>query len=674
MRGDEAGGYSSWLKAAVRDLQRHRGSSAIIPGCFASPAVHALSHAMNAALGNIGSTVVYTDPIEAGPLKHIKSLLELVDDMRRGVVDLLIIIDSNPVYDAPADIGFAKEIKKAAYSVYMGMHGNETAALCRWLVPATHYLESWGDVRAFDGTASIIQPLIAPVYGGISPHSLIAILQGAGNAPAMEIVKSYWRKQINSPDFEKFWEEALKSGILPNTQAPGRSPALKSNWAADWKPVRKGEGVEIVFRPDPAIYDGRFSNNGYLQDLPKPISKLTWDNAAFVSPRTARHLGYNPEELTKTHSLGFESPIVRLKLHGRKVEAPLSILPGHPDATVSVSLGYGRSRAGNIGTGHGFDAYKLRASTALWQDDGLEIEKTEQKMMLAVNQHTWLMHERQADIYRLASWETIQKDPENIKRAGPRAPHKNETLYRTEFNYRNGYQWGLTVDLSKCTGCHACVSACDIENNVPFLNKVETSKGRWMHWLRIDRYYSGEGNNAKILFQPMLCMQCELAPCEYVCPVQATNHSAEGINQMVYNRCVGTKFCSNNCPWKVRRFNFYQYSNYESPSFAPLYNPDVTVRGRGVMEKCNYCIQRIQQIRIVAEMQQRKIEDGEIVMACQAACPTQVFVFGDLNDPDSALSRSAASPVNYATLAELNTRPRTTYLAKIFNPNPEIKG
>ncbi len=652
---------ASWISALLRDLQRHRGSSIVLAGDQQPPIVHALAHAMNYALDNAGATVVYTDPIEANPVDQTESLRELVRDMAAGRVEMLVIIGGNPVFTAPADLNFAEHLSKVWSRIHLSLYEDETAALCHWHIPETHDLEAWSDARAYDGTVSIIQPLIAPLYDGKSAHELLAALTGEPNRTSYEIVRGYWKNQKPSEDFEHFWERVLHDGLIAETGSTPKRVSLKMELKAQRAlnpepPPSAAPGLEIIFRPDPTIWDGRFANNGWLQELPKPLTKLTWDNAALISPATAERLGLTNEDL------------VELRYRGRAVRAPIWIMPGHADDCVTAHLGYGRTRAGRVGTGAGFNAYAIRTSEAPWSDAGLEIRKIGARYSLARTEHHHSMEGR--NLVRVGTIAQFRDDPDFVHRKA-REPSLLPSLYPG--HTYDGYAWGMAIDLSACIGCNACVIACQAENNIPVVGKTEVARGREMHWLRIDRYYTGSMDNPQTYHQPVLCMHCENAPCEVVCPVGATTHSDEGLNEMVYNRCVGTRYCSNNCPYKVRRFNFLQYADYDTPSLKLGRNPNVTVRSRGVMEKCTYCVQRINAARIKAEEENRQIRDGEVVTACQGACPTAAIVFGDINDPNSRVAKRKAEALNYGLLTELNTRPRTTYLARLRNPNPEIE-
>jgi molybdopterin-containing oxidoreductase family iron-sulfur binding subunit len=647
--------YAKWIAAVAKDLQAHRGRSAVIPGEQQSPAVHALAHAMNHALGNVGQTVVYTAPLDANPVDQVQSLRELVQDMDAGKVDMLAIIGGNPVYSAPADFDFAARLKKVKLRIHLGLYEDETSELCHWHVPEAHFLETWGDARAYDGTVTIQQPLIAPLYGGKSKHEFLAAFSEKPERTAYDIVRGYWTAQKPAADFESWWRKSVHDGLVANSALPPKNVTARAP-GAPLNPAGPAQDLEIIFRPDTNVYDGCFNNNGWLQELPHPLTKLTWDNAALISPATAHRLGLQNED------------IVELKFQGRSVRAGVWMLPGHANDSVTVHLGYGRSRTGRVGQGSGFNAYALRTSNAMWSGSRLELRKTGARTALASTQVHQSMHGR--DIVISGTLAQFQNDPEFVKKK-VEEPSKGFSLY-PGYKYE-GYAWGMAIDQTACIGCNACVVACNAENNIPVVGKDQVLMMREMHWLRIDTYYQGGYDNPETYYQPVLCMQCENAPCELVCPVQATTHSSEGLNDMVYNRCVGTRYCSNNCPYKVRRFNFFLYQDWTTPSLKLARNPDVSVRSRGVMEKCTYCVQRINEAKIDAERQNRRVADGEIQTACQAACPTQAIIFGDINDNNSRVAQMKAEKLNYSLLAELNTQPRTTYLASLRNPNPELE-
>jgi MoCo/4Fe-4S cofactor protein with predicted Tat translocation signal len=655
----------SWLSALARDLMAHRGSGVVMAGESQPPAVHALCHAINEHLGNVGRTVSYTEPVEARSSDQAASLAELAEDMASGKVDLLVILGGNPVFDAPADSGFVEGLRKVALRVRHGLYDDETSAECHWLVPATHPLESWGDARAFDGTVTLQQPLIAPLYEGKSAHELLATLGSRPGRSGYDIVREHWKKRLPGGDFEKRWRRAVHDGFWADTGSPEKKVSVQlSEWAQAPSPAPAVSGLELTFRLDPTIGDGRHANNGWLQELPKPLTKLTWDNALLVGPKTAAELGI---ATPRVESDGSITELVELTFEGRTLTLPAWVLPGQADSTVTVHLGYGRSRAGRVGNGVGVNAYPLRTRKTRWFGAGAQVKRTGRTTRLACTQDHWSMEGRH--LMRSAGLDEYKADPSLFQEQGE-SPSPGDTLYPA-YPYP-GHAWGMAIDLGACVGCNACVVACQAENNIPVVGKDQVARGREMHWIRLDRYFEGDLERPSVHHQPVPCMQCENAPCELVCPVAATSHSDEGLNDMVYNRCVGTRYCSNNCPYKVRRFNFLLYQDWQTPSLKLQRNPDVTVRSRGVMEKCTYCVQRINQARIQAGDEGREIRDGEIRTACQAACPAQAIYFGDQNDPKSVVSQRKAEPRNYGLLAELNTRPRTTYLAAVKNKNPEI--
>jgi molybdopterin-containing oxidoreductase family iron-sulfur binding subunit len=651
---DEARRFAA---AAARDLVAHRGSSLVVAGPTQPPAVHVLAAAMNDALGNTGRTVTYSDPVTFEPANHLESIRELAAAMDAGTVSTLLILGGNPVVTAPADLAFAERLDRVRLRIHAGLYHDETSARCHWHVPETHYLESWSDARAEDGTVSIVQPLIAPLYGSRSAHEVIAAFTDRPERSGHDIVRDYWRRELvglSDADFERVWRKMLHDGVVADSRLPGRTVTLAAAQSFPAPSSPPNESVEINFRPDPTIYDGRFANNGWLQELPKPLTSLTWENAAMVSAATAARFGLASEDT------------IRLEYEGRAIDAPVWIVPGHADDSVTVHMGYGRTRAGRVGNGAGFDAYRLRTAAMPWFGTGLRIARVGTRHPLAVVQRHHSMEGRR--IVRSATLAEYAEHPDFAK-----DHHQGDvpSLY-PPVSYP-GHAWGMAIDLNSCIGCNACIVACQAENNIPVVGKEQVALGREMHWLRVDTYHRGDVANPETWHQPVPCMQCENAPCEVVCPVGATVHSHEGLNDMVYNRCVGTRYCSNNCPYKVRRFNFLLYQDWTTPSLQLQRNPDVSVRSRGVMEKCTYCVQRINEARIDAEREGRPIRDGEIVTACEAVCPAQAIVFGDINDPKSRVARLKADDRNYALLGELNTRPRTTYLGALRNPNPDLE-
>jgi MoCo/4Fe-4S cofactor protein with predicted Tat translocation signal len=683
------------LATAVADLRAAGSRGLVIVGEAQPPVVHALAHAINAALGAVGSTVEYTDPVAVQPADQNAALRELVNDLNADAVEMLIIIDANPVYNAPADLNFAAAMQRARFKAVLSPYEDETAALADWFVPQAHLLESWTDLRAYDGTVTIVQPLILPLYGGRTAHELLTVLNGQIGPIDYDIVRAYWQEAsgLDETEFENFFKGALNNGVVPDTRLPARTVSLAGNLSFTLPaPVA---GVELNLRADPTVYDGRYANNGWLQELPKPTTKLTWDNAALVSPRTAiRLLGLNFDisdlaaEDETTRGLALErlaqanGRMIDINHNGLNLRLPVWVAPGHADETITVHLGYGRSRAGRVGDETGFNAYALRSSAAPWFVEA-QAGATNEYYKLVSTQDHWTLAGR--DILRVGEFTAFRENPKSISEAvyikkygSPESPGYI-SLLPGDGNARLpsfdvGNQWGMSIDLSACIGCNACVIACQAENNIPIVGKDEVAIGREMHWIRIDRYFAGDNlDNPETYVMPMTCMHCDQAPCELVCPVAATVHDHEGINNMIYNRCVGTKYCSNNCPYKVRRFNFLQYSDVDTASLKLMRNPEVTVRNRGVMEKCSFCIQRITDVRIRSKVEgNRPIRDGEILTACQQVCPTQAIIFGDINDEQSQVARLKAEPHDYNVLAELNTRPRTSYLARVRNPNEAL--
>jgi MoCo/4Fe-4S cofactor protein with predicted Tat translocation signal len=726
-----------WIEPLASDLQQHRGASIVIAGNEAPAEVHALAHAMNSALGNIGKTVSYTDPLEVNSVDQRESLRDLVQDIDAGRVELLVILGGNPAYNTPADLKldqsrlFKTELK---LRVHLSSHKDETSELCHWHIPKAHYLESWDDTRSFDGTVTVVQPLIEPLYGAKTAHEVLAVFSEQYDRKAYDIVRDYWQgagaqavrqeadgsgqtpRSTPSPapggvpnapaavstapasaptasqvaEFEAWWRKTLHDGFVPNSALPSKTFAIKAsggdNTNTSGTPVVPADTqhpapgtYEVVFRPDPSIFDGRFANNGWLQELPKPLTKLTWDNAALISVKTAADLGLKNTIGWKGGEVLVDN--ITLQYREQSVTCPTWIMAGQPDGVVTVHLGYGRQRAGRVGNKHGFNAYTIRASDSPWTAVGVKVDKALGQTQLAVTQLHFSMEGR--DIVRTNTLaEHLNKSHGDSSGTANSAEHghekthvpkPDETLYGDEHKYE-GYAWGMAIDANSCVGCNACIVACQSENNIPIVGKEQVVRSREMHWLRVDTYFEGHeaANPEGTHFMPVPCMHCENAPCEPVCPVHATVHSAEGINDMVYNRCVGTRYCSNNCPYKVRRFNFLLYQDWETPTYQLMRNPEVSVRSRGVMEKCTYCVQRIQEAKIGAELENRPVADGEIVTACQAVCPTEAIVFGNINDPNSRVAQMKADQRNYSLLSDLNTRPRTTYLSALRNPNPDI--
>ncbi|HVJ08974.1 MAG TPA: TAT-variant-translocated molybdopterin oxidoreductase [Acidisarcina sp.] len=663
-----------FLQAVAKDLKAHAGSSVVIPGEQQPAAVHLAAIAINQALGNVGKTVVYTETVNPMPAEQNADLRALVADMNAGKVEWLVVLNANPLYDAPADLDFESALNKVGMLAHLGSHLDETGQLAQWHINSTHYLEMWSDARAYDGTVTIIQPMIDPLYGGHSAHDVLQSLLDLPNLSAYEAVRETWRPVLKG-DFELSWRKALHAGFIEDTAFAPKTVSAKPA-AALPAAAAGGDGFEVIFRPDPNLYDGRYSNIGWLQELPKPVTNLSWDNAALVSMDTMGKLKAT------------EADILEIEVKGRKVLAPVLVMPGHPEDSITVYLGYGRRQAGRVGSGAGFDSYAIRTSDAPLIATGARVRNTGKRWELAVTKSHYGDHRSVANggdgsgthsmegnealdrgIIRYATLEEFRANPE-FAHVGREAPAKDDSLF-PGFSYDKN-AWGMAIDLNSCIGCNACVVSCYAENNIAVVGKQQVMIGRNMQWLRIDTYFEGDLSAPQAHFQPMTCQHCENAPCEQVCPVGATVHTPEGLNTMVYNRCVGTRYCSNNCPYKVRRFNFLLFSDFETESLKLMRNPDVSVRSRGVMEKCSYCVQRINAAKIEADKENRQIRDGEIVTACQQACPTHAIEFGNIKDKNSRVAKLKAQQRNYQVLADINTRPRTSYTAGVINPNPEL--
>jgi MoCo/4Fe-4S cofactor protein with predicted Tat translocation signal len=638
-------GAPDWVGAVIADLTANTGRALVHIGPHQPPEAHALVHAVNDKLGALGATQTLVTPAVHMPTNQAASLHDLVADMRSGKVTCLLILDSDPVYTAPATLGFVKALKSVPFSLALNTAPNDTTFATVWGVPMAHPWESWSDARAYDGTATILQPQSLPLYQGMSIHRLVGLLTDPAPLSALDIVQSTWKNHMGT-DFAAAWQAALADGVISNTASASAHVSLRPEAGRQMPPAPPEHSLTVLFRPDPHLWDGRYADNAWLQELPRPLTKLTWDNPLLIAPEEARRLNVrNGDE-------------VRLSISDGQVTAPAWILPGQaPDCAVAL-LGFGRKAVGSVGSGAGFDFYPLTGRT-----EAPTLEKAGGRRELASTDHHNLILDSAAAIVRHGTLAAYDRNPRFLA-SGESEPH----LYRRI--PEGPAAWAMSIDLNACIGCNACVVACQAENNVPVVGKEQVLRGREMHWLRIDRYYEGTPDAPASYFQPMLCMHCEQAPCEVVCPVGATVHDAEGLNVMVYNRCIGTRFCSNNCPYKVRRFNYFGFAQEEQrPPQAR--NPEVTVRGRGVMEKCTFCLQRIAEARIAADRDNRPI--GEVRTACQAACPTQAFTFGNLAAEGSTVTQRKQSPLTYALLEDQNTHPRVTYEARIRNPNPAIE-
>jgi molybdopterin-containing oxidoreductase family iron-sulfur binding subunit len=672
-----------FLAALAKDLKAHAGKSVVIPGLYQDPTIAALAMAMNSALGNQQAAFSIGNQENSASIAsdQLSDFKAMVADLNAGKVDWLVILNANPIYTAPADLNFADAFNKAKLVAHLGSHVDETGQIAHWHIPAAHYLESWSDARAYDGTVSIVQPLIDPLYGGKTAHHFFqALLDEPGLSP-YDAVRETWKPVIKG-DFETGWRKALHQGWIEGTAYAAIPPtAFIMGGLSKLKvsaPAPK-DAIEIIFRPDPNVYDGRWSNVGWLQELPKPVTNLSWDNAAIVSGATLTRLGLE------------EDDIVELCVGNGKVKAPVIVAPGHPDNSVTVHLGYGRQFAGRVGSGAGFNAYQIRNSWAPFYATG-SIRKVEGKWGTAITKSHFQDHRSkmfggqgngnnslEADealgergIIRYATLDEFKANPNFASEGFSREKTDLGTSMFPNWDYKDN-AWGMSIDMNSCTGCNACIVSCYAENNIAVVGKQQVRIGRNMQWLRIDTYFEGDLAAPRAHFQPMACQHCENAPCEQVCPVGATVHTPEGLNMMVYNRCVGTRYCSNNCPYKVRRFNFLLYSDYETESLKLLRNPDVSVRSRGVMEKCTYCVQRISAAKIEADKENRAVRDGEVVTACQQACPASAITFGNINDKGSRVAKLRANERSYQVLADQNTRPRTTYVAAVVNPNQELE-
>jgi MoCo/4Fe-4S cofactor protein with predicted Tat translocation signal len=695
----------------LTDLKSASGRAVVIAGPNASAAVHAAAHAMNASLGAVGKTVTYNPSIMPVAPEDGVDFKSMVADMNSGKVKWLVMLGTNPLYNAPVDLDFPAAFAKVPNTVHLGTHVDETGFYSTWHVNKAHYLESWSDARAYDGTISIIQPMIDPMYGGKSSHDILQSLIDPSQSPYDAVLAT--AKTYISGDFASGWRKSLHDGWVAGSAFTAKSVGAPSASAAAVT-GNPGGGLEISFRNDPSIYDGRFANNGWLQELPKPVTSMAWDNAALMSLDTMEK--YKLEE----------NSAIELELNDVKVIAPVLMVPGHPNDCVTVHLGGGR-RSGTVAQGVGFNAYALRTFDQPQTSAGLTVKTAPGTYDLCVtkvhaieHRDSYAQHDLnnplsdKEGVYSLPGHEameraiiryaTVAEAKENPRFAlgfedgGATNAKKTsmvekegynpigaklgpeETMFPDAWRYDHPdhstgkvqNKWGMAIDLNSCVGCNACIVSCYAENNIPVVGRDQVKIGRNMQWIRIDTYFEGDLHAPKAHFQPMACQHCENAGCEQVCPVGATVHTPEGLNTMVYNRCVGTRYCSNNCPYKVRRFNFLLYSDFDTESLKFMRNPDVSVRSRGVMEKCSYCVQRIEAVKIEADKENRAIRDGEIVTACQQACPTSAISFGNLNDPNSAVSKRKAEERDYPVLGDLNYRPRTTYTAGVINPNPRL--
>ena len=648
-----------WVNSAASDLTAHAGRAIVIAGETQSAEVRAVAHALNAALGNSGSTtslVSYTASPIAGAGETGHDLATFASDLTGGGVDTLLVLEGNPVYTAPVDLNLAHAVGSVRNSLYLGMYDDETARATTWLAPAAHYLESWGDARAYDGTLSMIQPLIAPLYDGHTAAEVLAMIAGGASQSGHDMLRANSSaSRAGGGAFESWWNDSIARGTVAGSTSPVvaasiRWDAVATAHAQLAAPVARDQ-LEIRFVGSPAVHDGRFSDNGWLQELPDAVTKLTWDNALMVGPAYAGRAKL---------ATGDE---VQVDLRGRALKVPAVIVPGHPNEAVTLAMGYGRSGAEAVARGVGVNANTIRTWGEPYNDVGVTIKPTGGHRTLAITQEHWSLEGRGDSIIGVAVADSVAQQI-----APPTTPPKKRrplTLYEPAEPSPDGFgadQWAMVIDLNTCTGCGACVVACQAENNIPVVGRDSVLKSREMQWMRIDRYIQGTPDEPVVTLQPMLCQQCEKAPCEYVCPVDATVHSDDGLNEMVYNRCVGTRFCSNNCPYKVRRFNWFDFNGEITETERMVKNPEVTVRARGVMEKCTFCVQRIRHAQIDAELENKPT--GPVVTACQQTCPTGAIIFGSLTNPTSEVVKQREDPRCFSALDELGTVPRVRYLAR----------
>lgn len=710
--GSQYSGHT-FVTEIASDLLEAGSTGVVIAGEGQSVEVHALAAAINEKTGAAGSTILYQEIDASAPVDRMGDLASLVEAVSDGLLDAIVIIDCNPVYDIPADIDLAGALAAVSESVHVGPHVDETASVCRWHIPAAHFLEAWGDGRSFDGTMSVIQPLIAPLYPAArSDIEILALLAAGRETPGYELVRDTW-KNLLSGNFESRWRRILHDGFLPDSAYEAVSPTLVSGGIPSSVTPAEDADLEVVVRLDSKVLDGSFANNAWMQELPDPATKIVWDNVAVMSPATAEALGLSMHLKSGANY----SDTITLTVDSRSVELPVWVQPGTADGSIGVQLGYGRQIAskrperastffdldhytdiyghGALATGVGTNVAPLRTSSSTSILTGATVTKSGSGYMIATTQdHGALPVEglevEKRGVFRMATVDEYRVNPYFIRDHEPAPVREDWSEYPTLWENRHPrdaaefksndyfqYQWGMTIDLNTCTGCNACTVACQAENNIQVVGKEEVSRGREMSWIRLDRYFvSGDGGSfedPRMVIQPLACMMCENAPCEEVCPVAATVHSSDGMNTMIYNRCIGTRYCSNNCPYKVRRFNYYNWTKTLPESTKMAQNPNVTVRSRGVMEKCSYCIQRIREVNKRVSLEKRKIIEGEVVTACQQACPAKAITFGNLVDPESAVSRTRKSTRRYEMLAELNVLPRTSYLGRIRNPNPRLE-
>jgi len=683
-----------WIPVLAEELLANRGESIVTVGRDHAPALHATVAAINVALGNDGETVTYHDVPHIDNQNNREAFAGLVEDLNGGNVDTVVLVGTNPAFTAPSDLNFADALSNAGQIVHLSDYYDETSKLANWHINRAHFLEAWGDGYSYTGTRSIIQPQIEPLYSGVSEVEFLGTILNGEKPKGYDLVQNTWQDFYGS-NFKSQWEQALHDGIAGENTFPTESVRISSGFSSQVSSFLNNagpsDGMELVIRADSNVFDGRFANNGWLQELPEPMTKITWDNVALMSKKTADELGVKQAGLGKA-----EVEMIALTVDGTTVEMPAWVQPGHADDSITITVGYGREGIGRVANKTGFDTYPLRTTENMHFASDISVEKTGEMYEIACTQDHNTMEGR--SLLRHATLQEYREDPHfssyesSYDAEMPGLSYAEEHGEDEPLSIFNSYdeqeypddqpQWGMSIDLNACTGCGVCTIACTAENNIPVVGKREVSNGREMHWIRNDRYFDGDVNDPKALHQPVPCMHCELAPCEQVCPVAATTHSEDGMNQMTYNRCIGTRYCANNCPYKVRRFNFFNYSEEfltsgDDPEIIQMaMNPEVTVRFRGVMEKCTYCVQRVNRAKTERDIETngetQKPKDGAVETACQQACPADAIYFGDLTDPESKVVQTKKNNRNYLLLEELNTRPRTSYLSELSNPNPKL--
>ncbi len=678
-----------WVDKLAEDLLSNQGNSIVSLGFDHSSAAHAAVAAINSALNNAGNTVTYHEIPYYGDQHQTEAFLEAMDEMKAGVYDTVVLIGTNPAYSAPSDLDFAAALGNVDTKIHLSDYYDETSRIADWHVNRAHFLEAWGDGLSFTGQRSVIQPQILPLHDGLSEIEFLNTIVSGEESVGYDLVQETWRSYYSS-NFNQNWETVLHDGVDPNSGFNSVNVSLRSGFASDIRASLNAEpisGIEITIKPDATLFDGRFANNGWLQELPEPMTKITWDNVALMSPSTAESLGLPPEQSFKSNDV----PTVRISAGDATIEIAAWVLPGHADNSITLTAGYGRNNLGRVADGVGVDVYPLRTSEAMFNQPA-SVERTGSMYEIACVQDHNNIEGR--DMVREATLEEYRENPDfatyksihgyevpGIKEALAEGDERGPiSLFEEQYGPDHQPQWGMAIDLNACFGCGVCTIACQAENNIPVIGKREVGRRRIMHWIRTDRYFEGDRDNPKVYHQPVPCMHCEMAPCEQVCPVAATTHSEDGMNQMTYNRCIGTRYCANNCPFKVRRFNFFNYTKEylttgDDPEIIQMaMNPDVTVRFRGVIEKCSYCVQRVNSAKIKSKIAtgSKKPEDGAVQTACQQACPANAITFGDLTDQNSVVSQHKQNDRNYVMLEEMNVRPRTSYLAKLRNTNSEL--